>query len=46
MLVVAGKKHSVPDRFDEWFRDELARREMTQSEFARRSGVAQSLVSN
>lgn len=46
MVAMAGKKHSNPDRFDEWFRDALASREMSQSDFARRSGISTSLVSN
>lgn len=45
MSIVAGKKHSNPDRFDEWLRDEMLRRELTQSELARKAGISQTLIS-
>ena len=45
MRLVAGKKHSNPDRFDEWLRDEMMRRELTQSELARKAGISQTLIS-
>lgn len=46
MLVMAGKKGSQPEGFDAWFRDALRDREITQSEFARKTGISQPLVSN
>lgn len=45
MRVVAGRKHSNPHRFDEWLRDEMLRRELTQSDLARKAGISQTLVS-
>jgi len=46
MVAMAGKKQSTPDNFDGWFRDALAERDMSQSDFARKSGISTSLVSN